>query len=273
MHGAALAIWSAIRGLVRCIYDSYRLGGRTLRVAPAIVAIAVIPEFAQHAAEIGIGMFDSRDAARALADDPLRWGFGYVKLTGFVLAILLTARFWALDGSLRRAFLVPPRTLLRTAAAIAATMLTGAALDHLAGMLPPLPGGALSIVAAILQAGLAAWAIAELTEDRSTSLARLLTTQLPTAFLLLVLFAAAMAPGQLLHKANHLLALGQPDVLVWSLMAFDSLVVGLIAAIVGAALHVTLRAAPSWHGWGRAPGRSQQRASQPGDAADHFDIA
>lgn len=245
---------SAVRGVARCLFDTYRLGGTMFLVAPAIVAVAVLPEFAQHVAEIWLGMFDSREAARAIADSPVRWGFGYAKIAGLVLAMLLTARFWACGGSVRRAFLVSPLTLVRTAGAILVVVLSGGALDYLARMLPPPADAALGLFAAVLQAGLSVWAIAQLLEDRAITLRRALTTHLPTAALLLLLFAAAMAPAQLLHGLNHRLALGQPDAIVWSLMAFDSLLVGLMAALAGSGFHIAFRAAPTWRGWTSTPG-------------------
>lgn len=80
-------------------------------VAPGLVALAVVPEFMQHVAEIRLGMFESLADARALAIDPTHWAFGYVKLAGFGLAILLLARLWATGGSPRRAALVRPVVL------------------------------------------------------------------------------------------------------------------------------------------------------------------
>jgi hypothetical protein len=253
-RGFAHAAWSVIRGVARSLFDTYRLGGTMFLVAPAIVAISALPEFAQHVAEILLGMFDSREAARSVADSPVRWGFGYVKIAGLVLAMLLTARFWASGGSVRRAFLVSPMILVRTAAAIAVMVLSGVALDYLARQLPPLAGTVVTLFAAVLQAGLSLWAIAQLLEDREVTLRRSLTTHLPTAALLLLLFAAAMAPAQLLHGLNHRLALGQPDALVWGLMVFDSLLVGLMAVLAGSGFYVAFRAAPTWRGWTRTPG-------------------
>jgi hypothetical protein len=254
MNRAARLTWNAVRGIFLAIYESYRLGGRTFLIAPAIVAIAVLPEFIQHVVEIQLGMFDSMEAARRLANDPLRWGFGYAKIAGLVLAILLTTRLWACDGSVRRALLIPPGVLLRTVGALAVTLLIGLGLDYLAKLLPPLPGAALALVSAILQAGMTAWTVAQLIEDRTMTLRRALTTHLPTAALLFLLFFAAMAPAQLLHLANHRMALGQPDALVWPLMLFDSLLVGLMAALAGAGLFVAMRAGPTWRGWTRTPG-------------------
>ena len=65
-----------------------------LWLAPAVLALVVIPEFAQHVVEIRIGMFESAEAARSLQNEPTRWAFGYIKIAGLVLTFLAAARFW-----------------------------------------------------------------------------------------------------------------------------------------------------------------------------------
>ena len=107
-NGRATRIFAAIRRgvryLVRAVIDTYRLGFSAWRAVPGFIAISAIPEFAQHIVEIRLGMFASRDAAHALANDPLRWEFGYAKLAGLVIAMILIGRYWALGGSWRRAW-------------------------------------------------------------------------------------------------------------------------------------------------------------------------
>jgi hypothetical protein len=80
---------------LRCFLGTYRDSVRIWRLAPLIPLIAVLPEFTQHVVEIGLGMFESRDAFRALAMDPLRMSFGVLKIAGLIAAILVSARFWA----------------------------------------------------------------------------------------------------------------------------------------------------------------------------------
>jgi hypothetical protein len=76
-----------------------------------------------------------------------------------------------------------------------------------------------------------------------------MTSLLPAAILLCVLAAIAFAPSQLLHMVNHKLALGQPLPIVWALMIFDALWVGLFAGLVGSALFVGSRTGLTWKGW------------------------
>lgn len=248
------AVGSALRGTARALADTYRLGGRALVRAPALVAFAVVPEFVQHIVEIRLGMFHSIAQARAFADSATRWNFGYVKLAGFALAILLVARFWATGASVRRALLIPPATLLRLLAAIAVFVMVGTGIGRLDPYVSlPAVHVLLSILSWVLQLGLIVWMVAILVEDRETTLAAAFTRRLPTAALLLVLLAAAFAPAQALHGLDHHLALGRPEPLVWLLMIWDALVVGLLAALVGSALHVAHASGASWRGWGRSP--------------------
>ena len=95
--------------------------------------------------------------------------------------------------------------------------------------------------------------VAALLGDRELGLRDALTRRWIASLFLIGLLATAFAPAALLHKATHELAFGAPEALVWAVMAFDSLVVGLLAALVGSALQVGHAAAPGLRGWRRNP--------------------
>ena len=78
---------------------------------------------------------------------------------------------------------------------------------------------------------------------------RAMTSLLPAGIVLSVLAAVAFGPAQALHMANHKLAMGQPLPIVWALMVFDALWVGLFAALVGSALFVGVKTGLTWKGW------------------------
>jgi hypothetical protein len=241
-------------GTFRAMVSTYRLGGLAWLAAPAILAIAVLPELAQHMAEIHLGMFDSKEAARAVANDPLRWAFGYLKIAGLVVAILATARFWAL-GSVRRALLIAPGNLFRLVLAIALTLaaeLPFALLKQTSNS--EVLDGILTAASMLVQAGLLVYLVGALLDDPSNGLRRAFTDRWPTALLITLLAALAFLPAQTLHHANHMAALGQHPLLVWALMIFDSLLVGLMAVLVGSALFVGYRAGPTWRGWSERSG-------------------
>jgi hypothetical protein len=216
-----------------------------------------IPEFVQHVAEIQLGMFDSRTTAHAFANSPVRWGFGYAKLTGLVFAVLLTTRFWAKGASLRETLRIGPVTLLRIVLVAAVMVLSGGAISWLGERLLPAAEIGFTILSALLQAGILVWLIGIVSDDPAISPAQALSSHWPTAALVVILFMTAFGPGQLVHALDHRLVLGQSRVLVWPVMAFDSLVVGLMATTIGAGFHVAYRAAPRWSGWRMNPWASQ----------------
>lgn len=242
----------AARRLGGAIAATYREGGRAFVAAPLLVAIVVVPEALQHVAEIRLGMFDSRDAARVLQNDPTRWAFGYAKVAGFLISILLLARYVAL-GSVRAAMQVRPATLLRVLLAVALTVAAAWPFEQLQARTTSLPADlALGTVSALIQAGLTLYLVGALLDDRTLSLRAAFAERWPTALVLCLLVAAVFIPCQALHSANHLWALGRPDAVVWALMAFDSLWIGLMAALLGAALAVGHRSRLTWKGWGAA---------------------
>ncbi|HEV2043196.1 MAG TPA: hypothetical protein VGR05_00820, partial [Sphingomicrobium sp.] len=69
--GRVVAAWFA--QLLRSIIELYPRGIAMIWVAPLVLALVAVPEFLQHVAEIQLGMFDSRESARAVADHPQRW--------------------------------------------------------------------------------------------------------------------------------------------------------------------------------------------------------
>jgi hypothetical protein len=244
-----VGILGALRSVGRAMVETYRHGGHMVVMAPLILAIAVVPEFLQHIGEIHLGMFDSVDRFRALANDPLRWSFGYVKVAGFIIAILATARFWSV-GSVRRTLLVPPLVLVKVVGGLLLGYALALPFEWLGKQgLSLAIGIPFKIVSAVIQAGILIYVVGALLEDRSVTAKRAMTSLLPAAILLCVLAAIAFAPSQLLHMVNHKLALGQPLPIVWALMIFDALWVGLFAGLVGSALFVGSRTGLTWKGW------------------------
>lgn len=242
---------SALNGSAQAVLLLYRRGARAFQLAPVLVALAVVPQFVQHGWEIQAGMFASVEAFRSLQMEPDRWVFGYAKVAGLLAAIVLIARFWA-TGSLRQAVLMPPRDLLRFVLVFGATFLVELASRQVSAWLPLLAPVA-TAANLLLQFALTFLLVATLLGDRETGLRQAILQRWIATLFLVALVAAAFGPASLLHKATHELAFGAPEALVWVIMAFDSLVVGLLAALVGAALQIGHAAAPSFRGWRRDP--------------------
>jgi hypothetical protein len=258
-------IGAAIAAIGRTIWESYRRGGKAITIIPALLAIAVIPEFAQHIAEIHLGMFAGGDAFHAHGNDPLRWAFGYVKIAGFLIAILMTARFWAV-GSVRRALMIPPMTLLRLVAALAVSGALAWPFSWLGKQgLPMVVNLPLQAASLVIQAGITIYMIGALLGDRSIGPRRAFSNLLPASLVVALLLALTFAPAQAIHMANHKLALGRPTAIVWALMTFDALWIGFFAALVGSALFVGYRTGLTWRGWTVHPAALVDGRANPSD--------
>lgn len=241
---------SAIKGTGRVIAETYRLGFKAWVAAPLILAIAVIPELIQHVVEIRLGMFDSMERFQTLAQNPDRWLFGYFKVAGLIIAMLAIARFWSV-GSVRKTFTMSRVDLGRLVVAVALTVLAAFLFDWLSARhLPSFVSGTLRIASLLVQAGLSLFVAAALFGDRSVTLRSVFTERWPTIALLALMVLLAFMPAQLLHMLNHKLAIGRSAGVVWLLMIWDSLVVGMIASLLGAALWAAYRSGATWRGWG-----------------------
>jgi len=207
------------------------------RIGPLVVALVVIPEFLQHIAEIHIGMFDSLEYGRTVANDPLRMGFGYVKLTGLALAFIASARFWWCRTHGGRWYDIRQIAWGRLILGFLLFMVVGSGgkLFRMLGEEPPV---AATIIFSLLSLPFLFVMLAGLFGDRALPAKTLVTKSWPWVLLLALLAPLGFAPLAWLHSRNHYWAMGEHDAIVWALMIFDSLVVGLMASSVGAALFV-----------------------------------
>lgn len=212
-------------------------GVRIWWLAPLIPALVVVPEFIQHVAEIQIGMFDSREAARALSDDPRRMVWGYAKVAGLVLAILAAARFWGARATGTRWWDL--RTVRWSALALAFGLMLVTSIPEwlLKGRVSDEIGMAITLAITLLTLPLLVMLVAALVGDGSVTLRSAFRTGWLPAIRMLVFAAALWVPLQWLHGKNHEWAMGQDSALVWALMVFDSLVVGMLAMMAGTAFH------------------------------------
>lgn len=222
----------------RALADLYPHGVSLFLVAPAVVALVVIPEFAQHVAEIQLGMFDGREQALAVADSPTRMAFGYVKVAGLVAAILASARFWWTRRAGRH--WADPRGIAW------GRFLLGAALFMGIPALPELVKGQVdnwlyqTLVwgLSLIMLPMAFLMLAGLFGDRDTPVSAMWRRAWPWLLLTVVLLVLAFAPASWLHQMNHRWAMGADPVVVWALMIFDSLLVGLLAGLTGTAFYL-----------------------------------
>ncbi len=228
-----------IRFVGRQLRGLYRRGFALFLLAPVIIAIVVVPEFVQHWFEIRSGMFESVEHARALANDPQRWAFGYAKLAGLLIAMFAAARFWNAQARGGRWWDVREIAWLRLGVALALFALLPALADILRG---PAYWVA-SIVLSIAVLPLLFVILGALFGARRPGLVESLRSGWRWLPLLVLLLVAAYLPPMAAHYGLHHVARGLATPLVWVLMMLDSLVVGLIATFTGAAFALAYDAA------------------------------
>lgn len=249
---ASSRIAGIARGLVhllRLMLDTYPRGFAVIRLVPGFLLVAAIPEFVQHIAEIRMGMFVSIANAKALSNSALRWDFGYFKLAGLALALILVARFWAKGRSWRAALLIPPRVLGHALIAVGVIVGLGLLLAPERLALPMPLDVTRTILSSLIQTGLFAWAVGIVLEDRTLTLRNVFTERFPSAIVITILFAVGMLPLQVVHGLDHRFALGRPEAIVWALMTWDALLVGVMAMLGGSGIYLGYASGLTWRGW------------------------
>lgn len=231
-----------VRFVWQQLVELYRRGFLLFALAPLIVALVVLPEFLQHVVEIRLGMFESIARARELANDPTRWAFGYVKLTGFLLAILGAARFWNAREQGGRWWDLRNVAWIRLALGVALFVGASALPEPLHGRVPEWAFQLLYWSLSLATLPLLLVILGALFGENGGSLVAGYLRGWRWLPLLLLLLVAAYGPAMAVHYGLHRLAVGQPAALIWPLMTLDSLVVGLNAALVGGALSLACRA-------------------------------
>ena len=216
----------------------YPMGISLMWKAPLVLALVVVPEFIQHVAEIQLGMFDGGAATRAAADHPIRWLFGYLKVAGVLLVFLAAARFWWTRRSGGAWYDL--RTVAWKRFGLGFVTFMGIPL------LPLFATGQVSETA-IQAAGLALTIpllpmlfvmIAGLFGDRETPMRDFWRRSWAWILLTVALLVIGFVPAQWLHGMNHHWAMGAALPIVWGLMIFDAIVVGLLSGITGTALYL-----------------------------------
>lgn len=201
------------------------------RRAPWIPALVVLPELAQHVAEIHIGMFGGLEQARALSADPRRMVFGYAKIAGLVLAMLATIRLAGVRARGDRFWRGRWRPW-RALAALAVFLLLPLLAEPLRPLSPAAASGA-GFVLSIVVLPVAYIFVAALAGEPDLAVRRAYTAGWFNLIAFVILCVVAFAPAMGLHQLTHRLALGAPAAMVWGLMIADALIVGLLAALVG----------------------------------------
>ncbi len=217
--------------------DVLRDGVAIFRLAPIIPAIIMLPEFIQHVVEIQLGMFESEEAFKALQEDSSRMFWGYIKLASLLLSILAAVRFWGAKERGQRWWDVRQLAWINLILAIVLIVITSLPEFLLTPVVGADMAGYISLAILFATLPLLALLAAGLIGDKSVNLLSIFRSGWGASLRIIAYAAAVWAPLQWIHGKNHSWALGQSDAIVWALMVFDTIVVGLLAMMVGTAIH------------------------------------
>jgi len=229
----------------------YRRAGALVRRWPWLPAVAVAAEFAQHAAEIHVGMYAHMMDAHGAR---IRLAFGLVKILVLFLTAIAAWRLWRFEGEVARAL----RPTLRLCGGIGLFLLVqlagdgvalgvGRGLAWLAGDAGAgvriAPAAAPLLVWLLASAALYPWYVALGVEDRSLSLRGSIAASLGRLPGTWGLVLAGVLPLMTVHYGLGYAALG--GLPAWPLMIVDAGVVGLLTAAFAATYYTLyLRALP-----------------------------
>ena len=230
-------IW--IRRFFADLAGTYLDSVRAMKALPWLFAAIVLWEFAQHVVEVRIGMFASKDAARAVGDHGARMAFGWIKMISIYVGMFFVIRHFAGQRDGRR--LDPNGQAAKRFAPYLVYSLIAFAAIFYARQLVAEPQvdtlrTSVGLAQMLIEPLIMIWVVAAATDGRiGGPIGSIRQTGL-LYLLALPLFLLIRAPVSLLHAALNDWAMGTEGAQLWSLLAIDSLVVGVIVAIVPAAM-------------------------------------
>lgn len=241
------------------VHHIYARGLALVKARPWLIAIPVMAELAQHAAEISVGTYSQQmDAAGAA----VRLGFGIVKILAVLATLIVAWRLWRFAGDAARA-LRPSAALMKGIGLFLLVQFAGDAVALLLGRgLIVLTGeGARSARMVLTLVPLLAWLLASATlfpwyvalatEDRRMTLRRSVRASLDRLPNIWGLLFVGVLPLMAVHYAlGYAAFLGAAP--AWPIMIVDAVVVGLLTAMLAATYFIIYE---------RAMDRINQKAS------------
>lgn len=232
---SAFIRWMGRSGPV--LVGSHVDGVRAIVGLPLLFALLIGWEFVQHIIEVRLGFYDSPEAARAVANDASRMVFGWIKMASVYVGGFFVIRYlWRRDRDAAISPLAP--AFLRYIPYIVYSLILFGLVFYAPQIVPAAHANTLRAVVGlgqvIIEPMLMIWIVAAATDGAvKTPLgsARMMGWLYFWAF---VLYFVARLPVNLLHQFLNRYAMGQSDIVLWALLAFDALVVGMIIAVVPA---------------------------------------
>lgn len=212
-------------------------GVRAALGLPLLFVVLIGWEFAQHVIEVRIGFFDSREAAKAVANDPSRMVLAWIKMISVYVGGFFVIRYLAARNG--NTTLAPVGTTLRRYAPYIVYSLMLFALVFYASSLVPKPSvfsfrAVLGLGQVAVEPLLMLWIVAAATDGAVRDPLRSARLTGWLYLWALALFFIGRIPVNAAHQLLNRYARGQPDFILWPMLIVDAVVVGLIIAVIPA---------------------------------------
>lgn len=221
----------------------YRDAFGAARAVPLLFLLPLAVEFIQHVIEYRAGMFTSFEGMAAAGNDAGRIGFGQVKSLSLILLIYWVSRWLAFGRDPARP-IVGDRISARLFAGVAILFILAGLVPQFGGafLTPLMPnralfgiGIAVFVATLVLNIYLMVWKVGAALGNPALTIPASFRTMHGNFWLSLAVDVAIFLPPMIAHYALNILAVGKPAGLVWTLLAVDSLVVGLLGLLMATA--------------------------------------
>ena len=236
--------------MIRDLKDAYAGSWRFMLACPILFALPVAVEGIQHGIEYMLGMYQGMDAAQAVEAHPARMMWGYLKASVLALAAYWVIRYLGLGAA--QAGRLDPKAVRLFAPVLlwhlvwGALLLWGGGLLTLAGIEGRTAlwiGLSVFLGNFVLETALSAWKVGAAIGNERLTFTRSLKLVGPQLFWGVSFMLAAILPVMIAHYALGIGAIGAPSTWVVPMLVLDSVLVGYLGALIGAATFVVARRA------------------------------
>lgn len=244
--------------MIRAVAQIFGGAWRYVRVCPLLFAVPLAAEFAQHVAEVSIGLYDSAVRAQALEHHPLRMGFGVVKILTLLLTGYWAMRFLGLGEDARIARRADPVAIRLFAWVVAWTLawmlvMQGATAVGLPRSAAVPVAVALMLISLALEVAISPWKAAAALGNPRIGFLRAFALARGSFWWGVGLFLLTVMPLMIAHYVAFGLALGASSVRLWTLMVLDSMLTAYLCVVIATTVFVTARRMAERHGEALAP--------------------
>ncbi len=246
-----------IKTFIRRTIDIYRIAAVFVLMAFSIILVPIAAEAVQHIAEVKFGMFNTEDGLQS-GEKNLRLLAGVFKVLSVLLISLILPRYFIHDHHIGRAlkFNAQARRVLYIAifgiiifgvlalyvGPLAIQYFVGKGVDIPIKLRPVLPLIILSIIILPLQfktIGAIATVFGDtpMSKQEKSRLNKLMSVD----FFLVLL--TAIVPAMALHYVLNSFAMDKAGIVLFTVLAFDSILVGVLAALLAACTYVVYKEA------------------------------